>query len=247
MNIVRHATTLEMGQAAAQFGAEAIRRAIQERGCANIILATGASQFDMLRTLVQTPEIDWGKVTAFHLDEYIGMPETHPASFRKYLKERFVANVPGLQAFYFVEGDQRDAAEECRRLGKIITPHPIDAAFVGIGENGHLAFNDPPADFEIEDPYIVVKLDEACRKQQLGEGWFETLDDVPSQAISMSIRHIMKSRRLIVTVPDERKAQAVKNTVEGDVSNLCPASILQMHADCGLFLDAASSALLAKK
>ncbi len=244
MNIVRHATACEIGKAAAQFGAEAIQRAIQKRGCANVILPTGASQFDMLKALVQIPEIDWGKVTVFHLDEYIGMPVTHPASFRKYLKERFVAKVPELQAFYFVEGDQPDAAEECRRLGEIIKAHPIDAAFIGIGENGHLAFNDPPADFEIEDPYIVVELDEACRKQQLGEGWFETLDDVPAKAISMSIRHIMKSQRLIVTVPDERKAQAVKNAVEGAISNLCPATILQTHADCSLFLDAASSALL---
>ena len=246
MNIVQHATTVEMGQAAAQFGAEAIKRAIREKDGANIILATGASQFEMLKALVQIPEIDWSKVTAFHLDEYIGMPETHPASFRKYLKERFVAEVPNLRAFHFVEGDRSDPAGECRRLGDIITSHPIDAAFVGIGENGHLAFNDPPADFEIEAPYLVVNLDEACRKQQLGEGWFKTLDDVPAQAISMSIRHIMKSQRLIVTVPDERKAQAVKCTVEGEVSNLCPASILQTHADCSLFLDAASSALLEK-
>ena len=246
MNIVRYTTAGEIGKAAAQFGAEAIQRAIQERGCANVVLPTGASQFDMLKALVQIPEIDWGKVTVFHLDEYIGMPVTHPASFRKYLKERFVAKVPELQAFYLVEGDQPDATVECCRLGEIIKAHPIDAAFIGIGENGHLAFNDPPADFEIEDPYIVVELAEACRKQQLGEGWFETLDDVPAQAISMSIRHIMKSQRLIVTVPDERKAEAVKNAVEGAVSNLCPATILQTHADCRLFLDAASSALLSK-
>ena len=246
MNIVRYATAGEIGKAAAQFGAEAIQRAIQERGCANVVLPTGASQFDMLKALVQIPEIDWGKVTIFHLDEYIGMPVTHPASFRKYLKERFIAKVPKVQALYLVEGDQPDATVECRRLGEIIKAHPIDAAFIGIGENGHLAFNDPPADFEIEDPYIAVELAEACRKQQLGEGWFESLDDVPAQAISMSIRHIMKSQRLIVTVPDERKAEAVKNAVEGVMSNLCPATILQTHDDCRLFLDAASSALLSK-
>ncbi|PIE34290.1 glucosamine-6-phosphate deaminase [candidate division KSB3 bacterium] len=246
MNIVQHTTAAQMGQAAAQFGAEAIQQAIQKKDSANIILATGASQFEMLQALVQIPNIDWSKVTAFHLDEYIGMPETHPASFRKYLKERFAANVSNLHAFHFVEGDRPDPVEECRRLGDIIEAHPIDAAFIGIGENGHLAFNDPPADFEIENPYIVVDLDEACRKQQLGEGWFATLDDVPAQAISMSIKHIMKSQCLIVTVPDERKAQAVKCTVEGEVSNLCPGSILQTHPNCSLFLDAASSSLLTK-
>ncbi|PID57709.1 glucosamine-6-phosphate deaminase [candidate division KSB3 bacterium] len=244
MHSTRYSTSVEMGQAAAECGAEAIRQAIRDNGRANIILATGASQFEMLNALVGLPDIEWSKVTVFHLDEYIAMPETHPASFRKYLKERFVAKLPTLKAFHFVEGDRPDPAGECLRLGRIIVEHPIDTAFIGIGENGHLAFNDPPADFEIEDPYIVVELDEACRKQQLGEGWFESLDDVPTQAISMSIRHIMKSRRIIVTVPDERKAQAVKSAVEGEVCTRCPASILQTHADCHLFMDTGSSKLL---
>lgn len=246
MNVSISETTAKMGETAARYGAEAIQRAITEKNSANIILATGTSQFAMLEVLVQFPDLDWSKVTAFHLDEYIGIPETHPASFRKYLKERFVARVPALQAFHFVEADRRSPEEECLRLGMCIREHPIDVAFIGIGENGHLAFNDPPADFAVEEPYIIVELDEACRKQQLGEGWFVSLDDVPQQAISMSIQYILKSGRLVVTVPDERKAQAVKNTIEGNISNLCPASILKTHSDCTIFLDPFSSTLLSQ-
>jgi glucosamine-6-phosphate deaminase len=233
--------------AAAEYGAVAIKQAITAKGSANIILATGASQFEMLQSLVARSDVDWSKVTAFHLDEYIGLPATHPASFRKYLQERFVANVPALQAFYFVEGDRTNPEKECQRLNAIIQAYPIDVAFVGIGENGHLAFNDPPADFTTETPFIIVELDEACRRQQLGEGWFTSLDEIPKRAISMSIRQILKSRRLVVTVPDERKARAVKWVVEGEVSNLCPASILQTHPDCTLFLDPASASLLQKR
>jgi glucosamine-6-phosphate deaminase len=237
----------EMGAAAAEYGAVAIQKAITAKGLANIILATGASQFEMLQSLVARSDVDWSKVTAFHLDEYIGLPATHPASFRKYLQERFVANVPALQAFYFVDGNRANPEEECQRLNAIIQAYPIDVAFVGIGENGHLAFNDPPADFTTETPFIIVELDEACRRQQLGEGWFTSLDEIPKRAISMSIRRILKSRRLVVTVPDERKARAVKWVIEGEVSNLCPASILQTHPDCTLFLDPASASLLQKR
>ena len=218
--------------------------AISEKGAANIILATGASQFDMLKSLVAKSEIDWSHVTAFHLDEYIGLPETHPASFRKYLKERFVAHVPALKMFHFVEADQEDPEQECLRLDSLIQAHPIDVAFVGIGENGHLAFNDPPADFDTEKPFLIVELDDACRKQQLGEGWFPSLEDVPRKAISMSVQQILKSRRLVVTIPDTRKAQAVKCTVEGEITNMCPASILQTHPDCRLFLDSEAASLL---
>ena len=246
MKVLRFATSEEMGSAAAEYGAAAIRSAIAEKGSANIILATGASQFEMLKSLVSMPEIDWSRVTACHLDEYIGLSESHPASFKKYLKERFVAHVPALKAFHFVQGDRENPADECQRLHEIIQAHPIDAAFVGIGENGHLAFNDPPADFETEEPFIIVNLDEACRKQQLGEGWFPSFNDVPRQAISMSIKQIMKSGRLIVTVPDTRKAKAVQGTVEGELSPLCPASILQSHPDCTLFLDTESASLLTK-
>jgi glucosamine-6-phosphate deaminase len=182
-------------------------------------------------------------VTVFHLDEYIGLPVNHPAGFRRYLKERFAAHIPGLGAFHTIDGES-DPRVECNRLGEIIRRHPIDVACVGIGENGHLAFNDPPADFETEEAYIVVSLDEVCRRQQLGEGWFPTLADVPTQAISMSIRQIMRSQAIVCTVPDARKAEAVRRTVEGTVTPLAPASILQHHPNCHLYLDPDSAALL---
>ena len=205
----------ELGKAAARKGAEHIRKAIAEKGEANIIVATGASQFEMLEELVRE-KIDWSVVTAFHLDEYIGIPETHPASFRKYLKERFV-DLVSPKEFIYVDGNN-NPAEECNRLGELICKRPIDVAFVGIGENGHLAFNDPPADFETEEPYLVVNLNETCRRQQLGEGWFPSFEDVPQQAISMSIRQIMKSKVIICSVPDERKAQAVYDTLYSEMS-----------------------------
>ncbi|NOY78657.1 MAG: glucosamine-6-phosphate deaminase [Calditrichaeota bacterium] len=231
----------EMGKEAAQKGADFIRDAIAEKGEANIILATGASQFEMLSFLVQE-DVDWTRVTAFHLDEYIGLSASHPASFRKYLKERFADKVP-IKKFHYVNGEG-NPEEECKRLGEIISKHPIDVAFVGIGENGHLAFNDPPADFETEEPYIIVNLDDECRRQQLGEGWFASLDDVPRQAISMSIRQILKSKAIICTVPDLRKAEAVKKTLEGPITNRVPASILRQHPQAFLFLDKNSASLL---
>ncbi len=234
-----------MGAAAAGAAAEEIKAAIADKGQANIILATGASQFEVLKNLVAAEGIDWSKVVMFHLDEYIGIGQEHPASFRKYLKERFVDQVSGLKAVHFVDGDAEDPQAECDRLGEIIAAHPIDVALVGIGENGHLAFNDPPADFETEAAYIVVDLDDKCRRQQLGEGWFRALDDVPSRAISMSIRQIMKSRCIICSVPDERKAEAVKAAVQGQVSNMCPSSILQEHDNCTLYLDEPAASLLA--
>lgn len=239
-------TKAEMGAAAATEGAEALRAELARRGAAGIVLATGTSQFEMLEALVAADGIDWSRVTAFHLDEYIGLPLDHPASFRGYLKERFAARVPDLAAFHYVDGQAADPVAETERLGALIRRHPIAVAFIGIGENGHLAFNDPPADFETEEPFIVVMLDEACRKQQLGEGWFPTLEDVPSQAISMSIRHILSARKLVVTVPDARKALAVKGAVEGEVSNLCPASILRTHPDCHLFLDEGAASMLSE-
>jgi glucosamine-6-phosphate deaminase len=233
----------EMGRQAAQQGADAIRRAIAEKGSANIIVATGASQFTVLQSLVAEKDIDWKKVTGFHLDEYLGLPITHPASFRKYLKERFVDHVP-LAQFHYINGEAADPEAECRRLGELISKVKIDVTFCGIGENGHLAFNDPPADFDTERPYLVVDLDEACRRQQLGEGWFPTFDDVPRQAISMSIRQILKSETIVCSVPDQRKAEAVKNSVEGPVSPQCPASILQQHPNTTLFLDPPAASLL---
>jgi len=237
-------TKQEMGAAAAAHAAEAIKQAIEEKGQANIILATGTSQFETIKSLTSSSEIDFSKVTMFHLDEYIGLPADHPASFRKFLKERFVDKVPALKAVHFVKGNSDNPQQECQRIAAIIAKHPTDVALIGIGENGHLAFNDPPADFEIEDPYIIVELDERCRDQQLGEGWFETLEQVPRQAISMSIRQIMKSVCLIVSVPDKRKAEAVRNALEGKVTNMCPASILQKHPNCKMFLDADAALLL---
>lgn len=233
-----------MGAEAARTGAALIRQALTQNGQAHIILATGASQFDMLDRLVRAKDVDWPEVTAFHLDEYIGLPEGHPASFRKYLRERFARRLPEpIGQFHYIHADD-DPEAECERLGRLITPVNIDVAFIGIGENGHLAFNDPPADFETDAPYLVVRLDEACRRQQMGEGWFDALEDVPQRAISMSVRQIMKANTLICSVPDERKAEAVREAVEGPVTPEVPASILQTHPNCHLFLDASSAALL---
>jgi len=237
-------TKQESGAAAAVLGAKLIREALRKRGKANIIVATGASQFEMIEQLVKEPKIDWTRVTAFHLDEYVGMPITHPASFRKYLWERFVSRLPlPLAAFHYLNGEG-DAQKECLRVGAVIAKHPIDVCFAGIGENGHLAFNDPPADFKTAAPYLVVNLDEACRKQQMGEGWFKILKQVPQQAVSMSIRQIMKSKAIICTVPDKRKAQAVKDCLTGSVTPVHPASILQRHKAAWCFLDEGSASLL---
>jgi len=237
-------TKQEMGAAAATNAAQAIKKAIKNKGRANITLATGTSQIEMLKNLVAVDGIDWPKVTMFHLDEYIALGPDHPASFRKFLKERFVDKVAGLKAVHFVNGDADDAQAECQRVNAVIAKHPIDVALIGIGENGHLAFNDPPADFETEEPFIIVELDERCQKQQLGEGWFQTLEQVPQRAISMSIRQIMKSACLIVTVPDKRKADAVRNALQGQVTPMCPASILQKHKNCKIFLDTEAASLL---
>jgi glucosamine-6-phosphate deaminase len=241
MRISVHSTKQELGQKAASLGGDAIARTIAERGQANIVLATGASQFEVLDALSRRTDIDWSRVTAFHLDEYIGLPESHPASFRRYLKERFVARVPTIGAFHFIEGDAADLPAELARINGLIVAHPIDVIFAGIGENGHLAFNDPPADFDAEQGFKVVDLDARCRAQQFGEGWFETPDAVPERAISMTIRQIMRGHLLVVSVSDERKANAVREVLEGPVTNLCPASILQRHPDCHLFLDSAAA------
>lgn len=246
MDVSVHTDGAALGAAAAAEGAAAINAAISEKGSAVVIVATGASQFEMLSALVEK-DIDWSKVTAFHLDEYIGLPIDHPASFRGYLMERFVARVPALGEFVPVDGDAADIAAELARLNARLGPLDVDVCFAGIGENCHLAFNDPPADFSVEDPYIVVTLDEACRRQQLGEGWFPDLDAVPAKAISMSITEIMKAKKIILSVPDARKAPAVRDAVDGQVSNLHPASILQQHRATTLHLDPQSAALLAPK
>jgi glucosamine-6-phosphate deaminase len=244
MNLHIFDTKVEMGLAAASCAASDLNKAIQSHGGANLILATGMSQFEMLESLVKL-DVDWRKVTVFHLDEYVGLPASHPASFRLYLKERFADKTPGLKAFHYVNGETGDPERECERLARLILPMQVDVACIGIGENGHLAFNDPPADFNTESPYLVVDLDEACRRQQVGEGWFQSLESVPRQAISMSIRQILKSRAIVCTVPDLRKAEAVKKAVKGPVTNLTPASILQQHPCCNLFLDLPAASYIA--
>ena len=243
MDIYIAETRPAAGALAADQAAAAIRSAIASAASARIILATGASQFDLLENLVAAPGIDWSKVTMFHLDEYIGLDATHPASFVRYLRERFVTKAPALKAAHFLRGDA-DPNAECARVGRLLQEAPIDVACVGIGENGHLAFNDPPADFETTQPYLVVQLDEACRRQQLGEGWFANFEAVPSRAISMSIRQILLSRRIICTVPDARKAKAARDSLEGPVTNRVPASILRQHAACTMILDKPAASLL---
>ena len=231
----------ELGKKAAENGSKFIRKALAEKGYANIIVATGASQFEMLSELVKAPDIDWSKVSVFHLDEYVGLPEDHPAGFRKYLRERFIAKLPTApKKFYPV------SKEGMAELGAILKQTTIDVAFVGIGENGHLAFNDPPADFDSNEAYLIIELDEKCRRQQLGEGWFKTFEDVPTHAVSMAIKQIMMSKAIICSVPDARKAEAVAGALEGPLSNLCPSSIMQMHPECWLYLDPDSAKLLKK-
>jgi len=244
MNTKISQTKESMGKAAADKAAEILRDAINKKGEANFVIATGASQFEFLENLTKMTSIDWAKTTMFHLDEYVGLSENHPASFRRYLKDRFISKVhPGHT--HLIEGDAKDPEKKCERLNGIISQKEIDVAFVGIGENGHLAFNDPPADFDTEKPYIIVELDDACRKQQLGEGWFKSFEDVPKKAISMSVKQIMKSKHIICTVPDKRKAEAVKDCFRGDeISPEYPASILKKHDNCFVFLDDQSSIYL---
>lgn len=232
----------EMAKMAAEQAASILREAIQRQGNARLIAATGAAQFDFLEVLTNLPGIEWPKVEMFHLDEYIGMPESHPASFRRFLKERLI-NKTGITKHHLLNGEE-DPATVIRATSAALSAAPIDVAFVGIGENGHLAFNDPPADFETEEPYLIVNLDEACRRQQLGEGWFPTLEDVPRRALSMSIRQILKARQIICFVPDARKANAVKACFDGEITPMAPASILRTHANTTVYLDKYSAALL---
>jgi len=232
----------ELGKAAASHAATAIRRAIDDRGLARIIAATGASQFDFLEALTSTPGIDWQKVELFHLDEYIGLPMNHAASFCKYLQERLIAKT-GIIRHHLLNGTD-EPTELIRRVEGELKAAQIDVAFVGIGENGHLAFNDPPADFETKDAYLIVNLDEACRRQQVGEGWFANLSGVPKRAISMSVRQILTAKEIIAVVPDARKAQAVRACIEGPINPMAPASILRTHPDTTIFLDGQSASLL---
>jgi glucosamine-6-phosphate deaminase len=233
---------VSLGEAAAEQAATAIRRAIQERGRARVIAATAASQLEFLNALTKKPDIDWQQVEAFHLDEYIGLPITHPGSFRKMLLEQLIQKT-GITRYHLLDGDG-DAPEGVRRASAALASAPVDIAFLGIGENGHLAFNDPPADFQTTEPYLIVNLDEACRRQQVGEAWFADISQVPTQAISMSVRQILKAKEILAVVPDTRKAAAVKACFEGEISPMAPASILRTHANATVYLDTNSAALL---
>jgi glucosamine-6-phosphate deaminase len=232
----------DLGRAAAEQAATAIRNAIRESGHARIIAATGAAQFEFLEVVTKAADIDWRRVEMFHLDEYIGLPKSHPASFRRFLEERLIQKT-GMTNYHLLDGDN-DPSASVRNTSKAIMAAPIDIAFVGIGENGHLAFNDPPADFETEEPYLIVNLDEACRLQQVGEGWFTHISETPRQAISMSIRQILKAKEILAVVPDSRKAKAVKACLEGEINPMAPASILRRHENTTIYLDKNSAALL---
>ena len=214
----------EMGSRAADQAAAIICAAIAERNEARVIFASAASQFEFIEALLAHAEIDWSKVCGFHLDEYVGLAADHPASFRRFLKERLLAKLPcPVKRFTFVGGDAPDTAAECARLEAAIREKPVDLACIGIGENGHIAFNDPPADFETKAAYAVVALDEVCRLQQVGEGWYPNLDAVPTHAFSMTVPQIMAAGTIVVTVPDERKAKAVSMAVDGPLTNMCPS------------------------
>jgi glucosamine-6-phosphate deaminase len=231
-----------LARVAAAQAATAIQRAAADRGCARVVAASAMSQFEFLGALTSTPDIDWKQIELFHLDEYIGLPMTHPASFCKFLQEHLISKT-GITMLHLLNGAE-DPAEVIRQANKAISAAPIDVAFVGIGENGHLAFNDPPADFETEEPYLVVNLDEACRRQQVGEGWFADLSQVPKQAISMSVQQVLKAREILAVVPDKRKAEAIKACFDGPISPLAPASILRTHPNATIYLDLQSAALL---
>ena len=231
----------ELGRAAAADVAARLREAIALRGEARIVLSTGASQFDMFEALVEE-DVDWSKVDMFHLDEYIALPITHKASFRKYLQERFVDRV-SLRSVNYVdtEGDINNAIAA---ISEKLTETPVDIGLIGIGENGHIAFNDPPADFGTEACYIVVDLDDNCKRQQVREGWFPTPDDVPKQAVSMTVHRIMMCRSVISVVPHEVKAKAVAATLSTPVCPEVPATMLKMHPDWSLYLDKNSASLI---
>lgn len=243
MKVLVSKNSKELGAKAAAHAAEILRRAIDEKGVARLILSTGASQFDTITALIKE-NLDWNKVEMFHLDEYINLPESHPASFRKYLKERFTAFV-NLKKAHFVDGEG-DVQENIRVLTEELLKQPVDLGLIGIGENAHIAFNDPPANFDTKDAYIIVDLDEQCKKQQIGEGWFKTLDDVPKQAISMSVYQIMQCRTIISCVPYKVKANAIKLTLEKDLTNTIPATMLKEHNDITIYLDEDSASTVDK-
>jgi glucosamine-6-phosphate deaminase len=231
-----------LSRAAANHAANSLRSLLREKTVVRLVAATGASQFEFLDALTSQSDIDWHRLDVFHLDEYVGLPITHPASFRRYLLERLIHKTK-IKRFHALDGE-RDPLRVIQDVGRELLASSVDLAFVGIGENGHLAFNDPPADFDTDEPYLVVELDDACRRQQLNEGWFANLDAVPRKAISMSVRQILRAKEIIAVVPDARKAPAVRDCLQGDISPLAPASILRRHPNTSVYLDRASSSLL---
>lgn len=244
MKLNKFATPELMGNAAARCAADTILQVLEQKESVNLVVATGTSQFNTLASLTEYNDIPWDKVNVFHLDEYIGISDQHPASFRKYLNDRFVEKIKGLQNICFINGDSENIETELDRLNNLIEKEEIDLCLAGVGENGHLAFNDPPADFDTQDSYLVVGLNQACRQQQCNEGWFATLEDVPNQAISMSISKIMRSKKIVLSVPGERKAEAIKNTFNQPVSPQYPSTILQTHSNCEVFVDELAASLL---
>lgn len=245
MTISVYPSKEELGRAAAEEAAQLFRETLSKQESVRFVAATGASQFDFLDNLCSAEGIDWNRTEMFHLDEYVGIDESHPASFVGYLRKRLVERVhPG--KVHFIRGDAEDQEAERQRLSSLISAAPIDVAFIGIGENGHIAFNDPPADFEAEEAYLVLNLDEQCKRQQVGEGWFGGIEEVPAQAYTMSVKQILKAKQIICCVPDKRKAQAVRNCLgkEVQVTPLRPASILKTHPACHIFLDEASASQL---
>ena len=238
MKIIVSETSKDLGQKAAELTANYLKALITKNGYARIVVSTGSSQFETFEALIAS-DVDWSKVEMFHLDEYAGLPESHPASFRKYLKERFVSKV-NLMAANFVDGTAVGIVE----ISKKLLEKPVDLGLIGIGENGHIAFNDPPADFKTTEPYILVNLNDSCKKQQVGEGWFATVNDVPMQAVSMSVHQIMQCKKIISCVPHTVKAKAVADTINSELTNLIPATILKTHCDWTLLLDKNSAALI---
>ncbi|MBC8543581.1 6-phosphogluconolactonase [Bianquea renquensis] len=228
----------ELGQKAAQHVGKVLRECIQEKGEARIVLSTGASQLDTLEALIQE-NVDWSKVEMFHLDEYVDLPETHIASFRKYLKERFISKV-NLKGAYLVDGDLSHIPALTEKLREKV----VDVGLIGIGENAHIAFNDPPADFDTQDAYLLVNLNDTCKQQQVREGWFKSVEEVPKQAISMSVSQIMKCKRIVSCVPYAVKAKAIYDTLNNHTTNTIPATILKEHEDFTLFLDQDSASMI---
>lgn len=233
----------DMGYQAAKLGISLIKEAIEQKGRAVVVVATGLSQFSLYAHLGDA-DLDWSKVEAFGLTEYVNLPDTHPSSFRYYLKTRFVKKVQNLGSFHAINGDAENLHAEVERLNTLIREKEVDVAFLGIGENGHIGFNDPPANFETNDPYIIVDLEERCRRQQVSEGWFPTLDEVPQKAITMSVRQILRAKNLICSVPDQRKARAVAMCLYDQISVYAPCSALRTKKECTLLLDKTSSVLI---